>query len=242
MWKLLLFSHWGWIPPSYYPFQDILEHPHVIHIAERLPPPHNAIHIELTHDGGRLELWFDPKVNYLVRKSIMIPAKSKTYRWEDEVIEFLEGAPAVFVPIVIEHRKFVEGRMQAVLRTTLSDVAVNQPLDKDMLRLPGIAGMECTDVDRQVKYKVDGEGNPVGREISVPALQTEPPSHPAQPPISSGASRSSPLLSWLLTHSWMWNLIVLGIVLVVAMIVAIVRRRTQSLPSAGEPWTQERRA
>ena len=35
MWQWLLFSHWGWKPPSYYPLDDLLSHPHVIRTAER---------------------------------------------------------------------------------------------------------------------------------------------------------------------------------------------------------------
>src|SRR5579883_227764 len=158
MWRWLSFSHWGPVPISFYPFHEILNHPHVIRAAERLPPPASEIHIELTHDRGRLEFWFDPKVNYLVRKSVMIPPDT-TYRWEDEVIEFAEPSPSVFVPVVVEHRCLIEGVLQATIRTTLTELKVNQPLAKNALRLPGIEGMECTDAERETKYKVDADGN-----------------------------------------------------------------------------------
>lgn len=228
MWQWLLFSHWGWNPPSHYPLYDILEHPHVIRMAERLPSPDGTIHIELTHDGGRLEFWFDPKVNYLIRKGIMIPAGDKTFRWENEVVEFLEGAPAVFVPIVIEHRCFVKGTLKAVLRTILSDVKVNKPLSKDALRLPGIAGMECVDSDRQVKFKVDADGNPVGPEIPVPVYRAAPASHPGGPPISSGNSSSSPQPSGPPLPGWTWILCISASILVMALVLALDRRRRQS--------------
>lgn len=231
MWQWLLFSHWGWVPPpgaSFYPFYDIIEHAHAIRTAERLHPPGNAIHIDLTHNGGRLEFWFDPKVNYLIRKSVMIPAGDKTLRWEDEVIEFVEGAPAVFVPSIIEYRCFVKGTLRAVLRTILSDVKVNKPLSKDALRLPGIAGMECLDIDREVRFNVDADGNPVGPEIPNPVYRVSPRSHPGGGPIASGKTGSLPEPSKPPTPGWVWLLIVSTGVLVAAVILAIVSRRKQS--------------
>lgn len=226
MWEWLLFSHWGWVHPgaSFYPFYDILDHSHVIRTAERLPPPDNTIHIDLTHAAGRLEFWFDPKVNYLIRKSVWIHAENKTMRWEHEVVEFLEGAPGVFVPIIIEHRCFVKETLQAVLRTILSDVEVNKPLDKDALRLPGIEGMECIDTDREVKYKVDADGKPVGPESPLPVYRVSPPSHSGGSPIS-GSSRQP---SRPPTPGWVWILIFSAIVLVGALIMAIDRRRKQA--------------
>lgn len=230
MWQWLLFTHWGQTLVSYYPFHDILARPHVIRTAERLPPPANDIHIELTHENGRLEFWFDPKVNYLIRKSVMVPAVDKptTLRWENEVVEFAELAPAVFVPLTVEHRCSSNGALQAVLRTRLSEVKVNQPLDKNAFRLPGIAGLECIDLTHEVKFKVDADGNRVGPEIpykmprvtggavqggdSPPPVKHSPDIEPSRPP--------TPLWVWLLSFS--------VLVLVAAFILADFRRRKRA--------------
>jgi hypothetical protein len=227
MWQWLSFSHWGPVPICYYPFHEILEHPHTIRRAERLSPE-NDIHIELTHGNGRLEFWFDPKVNYLIRKRVMVPAADKKYRWEDEVVDFAEPAPAVFVPIALEHRCFVDGALQAVLRTILSDVKVNQPLAQDALRIPKIAGLECVDFNRNVKFKVDADGNAIGPESPEEVVYVAPnykqgSGIPTPPYYKDPFEPSKPPTPW-----WMWMLIASLTVLLTAVIAAIVRRRRQA--------------
>jgi hypothetical protein len=226
MWEYLLFSHWGWNAPSFYPFSDLLQHPHVIHSAERLPAPASDIHIELSHSGGRLEFWFDPKVNYLIRKSIMIPAAGM-YRWENEVVEFTEPAPAVYVPTTIEHRCSVKGQLRAVVRTIVSELKVNQPLAENALRLPGIAGMNCIDLTRDVQFRVDADGRRNGPESRVKVTRVAP-NTPA--PLPTGPlSLSDPEPSRPPTPWWLWLLIASALLLMVAVVLAVLRRRKQAL-------------
>ena len=228
MWQWLIFSHWGWDPPSFYPLQDIIEHTHVIRKAERLPTPANDIHIELTHSGGRLEFWLDPKVNYLIRKRVVAPAADSTYRWEDEVVEFAEPSPTVFVPVVIEHRFTIKGTLQAIVRTILSEVKVNQPLAESALRIPGIAGMECFDMNRDVKYNVDADGTATGPEISVKIAKVTPPAETGSI-LSSEASNSFQQPSRPSTPWWLWLLLMSLTVLAAALILILIRRRRRAV-------------
>ncbi len=226
MWQYLLFSHWGPNAPSFYPFHELLQRPHVIHTVERLPPPANDIHVELSHSGGRLEFWFDPKVNYLIRKSVMVPAAGPTFRWEDEVVEFAELAPAVFVPTTVEHRCSVKGTLRSVVRTVLSGLKVNHRMAESALRLPGIAGMECIDLTRDMAFKVDADGRRVGPESPVKVFRIAPngPEQRLTGPISWPPEPSRPPTPW-----WVWLLIASVLLLVVAVVLAILRRRRQAL-------------
>ncbi len=228
MWHWLLFSHWGRNPLGLYPLDEILQHPYVLHKAERLPPPANDIHIELSHSNGRSEFWFDPKVNYLVRKRVVIP-QDPSRLVEGEVIEFAEPAPAVFLPVIVEHRYSINGKLQAVMRTILSDVKVNQPLAQDALRIPGIAGMDCIDLNRDMKYKVDADGNAVGPESPVKVARISPPARMGGGPFIPPYDSSSLLQpSRPPTPLWVWILIVSLIALIAAGILTIVRRRRQA--------------
>jgi len=75
IWQYLLFSHWwGKENPGFYPFWDIIQQPYTLHTVERLPS--REIHVDLSHAGGRWEFWFDPEVNYLVHRSVVIPAET----------------------------------------------------------------------------------------------------------------------------------------------------------------------
>ena len=185
MWQYLLFSHAGSIPPpgaGFYTLDEILRRPHDLHEVERLPS--GEIRLRLSHRGALWqEFWCDPKANHLVRKVVWSPAGDPALRWEYEVIEFAEPAAGVFVPTTVEARCLIAGNREAVIRTVLSDVRVNEPLAADALRLSGIAGMECVDGIRQVRYVVDADGNQEGDEF---------PPEPLPPPQRSEGSTRSP--------------------------------------------------
>ncbi|HET6575346.1 MAG TPA: hypothetical protein VFG68_17195 [Fimbriiglobus sp.] len=228
IWQYLLFSHWGRNAPSYYPFWDIVQQPHTLRTVERLSS--REIHVDLVHASGRLEFWFDPKVNYLVRKSVMVPAGDSSYRWEHEVVEFTEVRPAVFVPTTVEHHCSIGGELQTVVRTVLSELKVNHPMPKVALRIPGIAGMECIDLDRDVKFNVDADGNRVGPETPVKvahhiALKPDDPDKRSRRPVEY---YSSPLPSRTPTPWWVWVLAVSVCVLLAGVGLAVVRRRARA--------------
>lgn len=226
IWEWLLFSHWAQTLVSFHPFHEILARPHSIHKAELLPAPANEIYVKLAHANGQLEFWFDPRVNYLIRKSVMVPAAGTAVRWENAVVEFAEPAPSVFVPTIIEHRNLVDGSLKAVLRTILSEVKLNQPMGKNALRLPGIDGMECIDNDRDVKFKVDADGNRIGPESPVRIARISPPSTTGSPPLSSVIH---PLPGRPPTPMWVWVLVVSVLVLLSGGILAVLRRRKRAM-------------
>jgi hypothetical protein len=181
MWQYLLFRPGGRTAPSFLPLEDIVQQPEILKTVERIQTPSNEIHIDLLHSGGRLELWFSPKANYLIRKCVST-SSNRAFQWDHEVIEFAKPAPAIFVPIVIEHRCSIYGDRKAVIRTLVSEVTVNQPLTADAFRLPDIAGRICDDYVSNASYAVDADGNPVGPQTELlpvrPADSVRPPTAP----------------------------------------------------------------
>jgi hypothetical protein len=226
VWKYLLFSHWGWRKEaSYYTLDEILQHGPKVEVAERLSPG-GEIHLKLSHAGARSqEFWLDPKANYLVRKCVWVPAGDTSLRWEHEVIEFAEPAKSVFVPVVIDVRKFKNGNPAGVIRTVVKDLKVNHKLPADSLRMPGAAGMNCIDLDRNEQYKADADGNPVGPKtpVKVASVTGEPlknrgiGDNPPSPYVPGPSSREP--RPW-----WVWVLIAAIAVTLVSGAVAVRRR------------------
>ncbi len=167
--QYLLFRHPGREVPAQLLFHEILSLPPTLNAVRRVPPVNGGgpgdILIDLTHSGGRFEFRFDPRANYLIRQKSFVPSQANHVRWEDEVLAFSETAPGVFLPTQIEHRHIVKGVPRATVRTTLTEVRVNIPLGADAFRIPNIAGMECVDTIRRVKYKADADGNAAGPEV-----------------------------------------------------------------------------
>lgn len=104
MWQYLLFSHWGPQEASFFTFDEILQQKYVLKTCERLPS--GEIHVVLSHARSpRQEYWFDPKFNYLVRRSVSV-ALDTNYHQQHEVIEFAEPIAGVFIPKTVETRCF----------------------------------------------------------------------------------------------------------------------------------------
>lgn len=185
-WEYLLFHHHNRDLTKEIPFSQILSQPHTLNEARRVPHGSEIgsgnIHINLAHDWCRLELRFDPGVSYLVRHRVVVPTQAKHILWENEVLAFAEPTPGVFIPTTIEHRCSVNGEVEAIVRTTLTEVQVNAPLGPDAFRIPNIAGMECSDPIRKVRYMVDTDGHPIGPEIPWAEVPIPPPfPHPIAP-------------------------------------------------------------
>ena len=120
-----------------------------------------------------------------------------------------------------------------MLRTILSEVKINQTLSNNALRLPGITGMDCIDLNREVKFKVDADGNPIEPESPyqvgriIPTI-TEGSGNaifrPGDPNAYLEPSRPP-------TPLWVWILIVSLNCLVAALVLVIIRRRRHAMQS-----------
>lgn len=221
MWQYLLFSHWGRERASFFTFEEITNQAHKLRAAERLPS--KELRIELQHDGAqRQEFWFDPKVNYLVRRCVWVPVSDDTIRWEHEVTEFAEPAPGVFVPTTIDVHCFEGGKRMAGARMRITNLKVNRALPAGALRLPNIAGMDCIDLDRNVKFRVDADGKRTGAESPANVVFGAPNATDAS---GAGAPPQPPPPSREPMGWWVWALIGSGALVVAGVALGVKRRR-----------------
>ena len=181
LWYRLLFSHWGGAD-DWLPFADLIRRPHTPHAAERLPD--GAVRVDLSHTGGRVEFFLDPRTNHLVRKTATVAWSDPTVRREWEVVEWAEPAPGVFIPVVVEGRHHKHGRPDGSARVLLSDLRVNQPVSAADLRMPGVAGQECRDSDRKVVWTVDADLERVGPERPLEEDKPSPRVRPVPRPLA----------------------------------------------------------
>ena len=230
VWEHALFHHWGGLAVRKFSYADLLAKASRVHAADRVTDSgRELIHVRLAAHGDEYEFWFDPAVNYLIRKHSHIATSDPSARNNArvfEVIRFVEPARGVFFPAVVEHKPTVNGQLDAVIRTTLSDVQVNHDIPA-ALRLPNIAGMTCYDYSRNTDYTVDADGNRTGPELptkvtSGGVLRAVP---DGPPPESRPPSRPP----WSL---WLWVLIAAGCAFSMAGIVWYVRRRRNLSSSA----------
>jgi hypothetical protein len=193
-----------------------------VHVAERTPHPRKDIHIDLSRGEVRFECWFDAKTNYLIHKLIATPSRHPDggqYHYEEEVIEFREAAPAIYVPVIIEHRCYKNKSLRSTIRTIISDLKVNHSLAETDLQIPRIAGMKCIDADRVVEYMVDARGERVGPESPTKLVKIAPEPTEKGRKVWAPPKPSSPPLAW-----WAWCLIASVAILLVGGVLAAVRR------------------
>lgn len=230
VWEYALFHHWGGLAVRKFGYADLLAKASRVHAADRVNENgRELIHVRLAAHGDEYEFWFDPAMNYLIRKCSHTATSEPSVRNNSrvfEVTQFAEPARGVFFPSVIEHKPTRNGQLDAVIRITLSDVQVNRDVPADTLRLPNIAGMTCYDYSRNTDYAVDADGNRTGPESPTKvksggvlrAVSDVPPqpSPPSRPP-------------WPL---WLWVLIAAGCAFGLAGVVRYARRRRNRSSSA----------
>jgi hypothetical protein len=107
-------------------------------------------------DEWDMEVYFDPSVNYLVRKAVYV---NRRIRREDEVASFKECAPGVFFPEEIVGRSEYNGSQDTSCATHISNVKVNEPIAEDIFRLRFPNNIILTDGIIGGQYHVDAQGN-----------------------------------------------------------------------------------
>jgi hypothetical protein len=131
---------------------------------------------DMNHRENQIDIWFDPTVNYLARKAVVLDPKKGRVRFE--VLDFVEAGPGLFMPR--ESTMVAEAGPPRMTRFSLSNVRVNEPMPDNTFELPIPAGTTIFDqIDGKV-YKVDAQGKPVGagEDIAKPEVtiaETETP-------------------------------------------------------------------
>lgn len=124
-------------------------------------------------DPWTVDVFFDPSVNYLIRKAIFLARlPDDTIRRERAVVEFKECQPGVFFPAHITDK--MERRGQHYSRTVhISEIQVNQALPRDIFVFRFPHGVEIANSIRGTSYRSDADGKPIGKET--PLARVAPP-------------------------------------------------------------------
>ncbi len=159
VWWMALLKFWGAYDLPV-PFDELLNQPCSVSQVKRVTREGKALlYVDLTHGTTRTELWFDPNVNYLVRKEVIHgTVDGKRNRNEKEVVRFKEVSPAIFFPEEVSARRYVDGQLDGNYTRTFSDIRINQPLPSDTFQLRYPPGIELLDFVQDKAFKVEADG------------------------------------------------------------------------------------
>ncbi len=142
--------------------------------------------------------WFDPKKNYLIRRTQYHPNYNKKIYFEREVEKFIEPKPGVWFPSQTISRQSRSGKMVIFGRTTFRNVVVNGPIPDSTFQLKFPVGTKVTD-NRAGTYYVVGENEePVGPVIPKAVPRNLSPAEVQMPTGVSlpGQSEGTPTWVW----------------------------------------------
>jgi hypothetical protein len=218
VWLLGLLAFRGPDSGTVVSFDELLNTPHQLHQVRRVVEAgRELVYVELEHSTSHRKFWFDPAVNYLVRKLVGTTKGQPTeFRSVLEVTRFKELEPGLFFPERVEARYFYNGDNPLSNNVVVfADVRVNRPLPPETFQLRLPAGTTVTDNLQGKVYDVNEDGKPVGPVRSL-FTATSSGITPRAPTLEEPASTTS----WILPAS-------LG-VLLVAVILWVRRRRGQT--------------
>jgi len=159
----LLFSGPKWAQLS---FDELLEKPHKIHTVKRVTDgAREMIFVELSNETARLELWFDPAVNYLVRKKVshaLPPPGSNADEQkgaESTVTRFKEVTPTLFFPEEMEVNGLTPDGRSWTTVYSFSDIQINRAVPADVFRVTLPHGIQVSDNIQNKMFQVEANGN-----------------------------------------------------------------------------------
>ncbi len=175
-----------------------------------------VIELVIPHrDQGRqpwdVEVYFDPGVNYLIRKDVR---RQGSFVNEQEVVQFKECGPGLFFP------ERISGRAADVKSSTvLSDIRVNQPLPADVFNFRYPHNIVLSDGIKGGSYRVDAAGNPLSA-LTPHSRSTPPPRGESVPTANSRTETQEEPRSLTI-----WIILLALVILASAWILAVIRRR-----------------
>jgi len=185
-------------------FDELLTKPYTLHRVERQENGHRQlILVDLSFERAHLEIWFDPQINYLVRKEIVtVPLGRgkllKQLRQENQVTQVKEVLPGIFFPEKMESQVYVDNQLVSTQLATFSDIRVNHPLPADTFQLRFPRGVQLVNQIQGKEYKSDENGDSIGSSRPLASIP---------PLVSSGNDQEvtedeqKPLATWILLAS-----------------------------------------
>jgi hypothetical protein len=145
-------------------FDELLARPHQLRAVKRVNEGHGElVYIDLVHGKQRDELWFDPKVNYLVRKQVR-HHNARKGKAEFEVMRFKEVAAGIYFPERVEMHATEGGQPHSSWVASFSEIHVNQPLPRDAFEFHFPAGITIVDSIQNKVFQVETDGRLVHRK------------------------------------------------------------------------------
>ena len=171
-------------------------------------------------DTWEVEVFFDPSVNYLVKKVVKYYINHKRVDIE-EVISFKDMGSGIFFPTHVTGMcgvpdKFDTTRSEAIL----TEIQVNELLPAEIFRVEYPEGTPLTDAIRGTFYRVNKSGEAISKEYEIGRTSPPPPMKsdnstapsPAPSP-SSSETREEPRDHYYLVMLSSIGLIVIGLAL-----------------------------
>jgi outer membrane lipoprotein-sorting protein len=165
----------------WFTFEELLAQPHEQQRADRVVEEgREYLVVGLKYDSTRIELWFDPSVNYLVRRQVVIaqagPKSGSEQRSEIYVHRFQEVSPSVFFPEFAELTVATNGTVSLHTSRTFTNVRINDPIASDQFVMRYPPGTEVTDDIEKRVYRAGPDGALTlltGKQVAgdVPPLQ-----------------------------------------------------------------------
>ncbi len=192
------------------------------------------IRLDVSHDRGRIEIWFDPAVNYLARVVRVRSERASGDVEAEAVVEaFVEPTPGVYFPQkVVSNAVTGKDRRRETWTATFSDIKINKPLPADALTLRFPAGLLVADEIRNDMFRTDDRGEPVlpatnsqGKRLTLTDKPPVPMAQPEQPSDSVTHEEPAPSFRWVLPAS-------VGLLGVSAVLWVVKRRRGANGPGA----------
>jgi len=208
-WAAGLFRHFSEEPGILSAFDEILEKPHRLHSAKSVREnDRDLVHIRISHKGGDVQLWFDPKVNYLVAKSVTGGEKSLVER---TVQEFKEVKPGIFFPVLIRSVVRGDGKVVSTSTTTISRIDINAQMPSDIFDIRFPPGILVRDSFKKALFKTDAK-----RELTLaPTDSKGMPVHVGNTPVLTSPEAKPRYATAEESRPWSWWLLPASVVLLV---------------------------
>ena len=165
----------------------------------------DCIRLSMRYDDVRsgevqLDAWFDPRVNYLVRKRVMVWGK---FRSESRIESFQRFGEWSFPKVCVGDYS-ISGKAQSGQSiATFSDIKVNTPLPENIFRLAVPHGTMLFDQFDNTRYLINERWERIGARTNTPPVKRNSPQSDGDAPAFTEQSRDEPppRTRWLLWGS-----------------------------------------
>jgi hypothetical protein len=209
--------------PGRYTFDEMLSLPsgvRAVSCERRLEGGRELVLVKTRWEKSTTEFWFDPSVNYLIRKlSTTIPGK-RTDVYTTEVIRFREPASGIYFPEQVKVVSSSDNRHVATETFTFTDIEINRPLPPTFFEMRFPPGTPIRDQLKGTTYVAGEDGRPVGEAT----LSPSPPPPPAIPAVEPRAETKEEPRSW----SWVILPASLSVLALAVCLYAVQRWRTRA--------------